>query len=239
MREMEARQGDGAVFPVSKARRILRITVVLSLWSVFLYGAFGQASQPLSDEDRAADLKRRVIGTLNLRAGGKAAEVGCGDGFYTIPLARMVGASGKVYAEDINDAELRKLKQHLSESALNNVEVILGTVDDPKLPAGQLDAVLVANAYHEMSQPTIMLQQIHSSLRPGGTFVLMEAVSDRREAQSRDEQIKKHELAPKIAIEELRRAGFEIVELRDLFYERAPDPDGRSRWWILVARKGS
>ncbi len=198
-----------------KARHIVRI---IFLFSLFLCGAFGQASQPQTDEDRAADLKRRVIGTLNLRPGDKAAEVGCGDGFYTIPLARAVGGSGKVYAEDINDAELRKLKQHLSENTLENVEVILGTVDDPQLPAGQLDAVLVANAYHEMTQPTIMLQRIRSSLRPDGTLVLMEAVSDHLEAKSRDEQIKKHELAPKIAMEELRGAGFEIVELRDPFF---------------------
>jgi predicted methyltransferase len=72
-------------------------------------GALGQALQPQSEEDRAAEMKKRVIETLNLRPGDTAADVGCGDGFYTIPMPRFLGPSGKVFAEDISDAELFKL----------------------------------------------------------------------------------------------------------------------------------
>ena len=124
----------------------LRSAILLPL---ILCGAFGQPPQPRSEADRAADLKRRVIETLHLQPGGTAADIGCGDGFYTIPLARFVGPAGKVYAEDINDAELIKLKEHLAKEDLKNVEVIKGTEDDPKLPADRLDAALVVNAYHD------------------------------------------------------------------------------------------
>jgi len=196
-----------------------------------------QPSQPRSEEDRAADLKRRVIETLHLGPGDTAADVGCGDGFYTIPLARFLGPTGKVYAEDISDVELNKLKQHLSQEGLKNVEVIKGAEDDPKLPKDGVDAALIVNAYHEMTAHEVMLRHTLAALKPRGTFVLMEGIWDSREGQSRDEQIKHHQLAPKLAKQELEKAGFEIVEVHDPFLERAPDEDGKSRWWLIVARK--
>ena len=182
-------------------------------------------------------MKRRVIETLQLRPGDTAADVGCGDGFYTIPLARFLGPSGKVYAEDISDAELIKLKEHLGKEGLKNVEVIKGAEDDPKLPADRLDALLIVNSYHEMTAHEAMLRHTLAALRPGGTFVLMEGIWDSREVQSRDEQIKHHQLAPQVAKAEVVSAGFEIMELRDPFLERAPDQDGKSRWWVIIARK--
>jgi predicted methyltransferase len=212
-----------------------RLAILLSL---ILFGVFGQPSQPpRSEEDRAAEMKRRVVETLNVRPGDTAADVGCGDGFYTIPLARFLGPSGKVYAEDISDAELIKLKEHLGKEGLKNVEVIKGAEDDPKLPADRLDAVLIVNSYHEMTAHAAMLRRVHDALKPGGTFVLMEGIWDSREAQSRDEQIKHHQLAPQLAKAEVESAGFEIVELRDPFLERQPDEDGKSRWWLIIARK--
>jgi ubiquinone/menaquinone biosynthesis C-methylase UbiE len=200
-------------------------------------GVFGQSVQSQSEEDRAAEMKRRVIETLNLRSGDTAADVGCGDGFYTIPLARFLGPSGKVFAEDISDAELIKLKEHLTKEGLKNVEVIKGAEDDPKLPSNQLDAALIVNAYHEMTAHEAMLRHTLAALKPGGTFVLMEGIWYSRETQSRDEQIKHHQLAPQLAKQEVEKAGFEIVEVRDPFLERPPDQDGKSRWWVLVARK--
>jgi ubiquinone/menaquinone biosynthesis C-methylase UbiE len=198
-----------------------------------------QTSQPQSEENRVAEMKRRVIETLNLRSGNTAAEVGCGDGFYTIPLARFLGPSGKVYAEDISDAELVKLKEHLSKEGLQNVEVLKGAVDDPKLPVGQLDAALIVNAYHEMTEHEAMLRHIWAALKLGGTLVLMEGIWDSREGQPRDEQVKHHQLAPQLARQEMKAAGFDIAELRDPFLERAPDEDGKSRWWLIIARKAA
>jgi hypothetical protein len=77
--------------------------------------------------------------------------VGCEDGFYTIPLAAFLGPSGKVFAEDINDAALIKLKEHLIKEGLKNVEVIKSVEDDPKLPPERLGAALIINSYREMT----------------------------------------------------------------------------------------
>ena len=92
----------------------LRSAVLLAL---ILSGRLGQ-TQPQREEERATDMKRRVVEALNLRPGDMAADVGCGDGFYTISLARYLGPSGKVYAEDISEAELIKLKEHLGKEGL-------------------------------------------------------------------------------------------------------------------------
>jgi precorrin-6B methylase 2 len=103
---------------------------------VIASGAVCQSLQSQSEEDRAAEMKRRVIGTLQLRTGDTAADVGCDDGFYTVPLARFLGPSGKVLAVDINDIELFKLKQHLGEEGLKNVEVIKGVGGRSKITGG-------------------------------------------------------------------------------------------------------
>ena len=160
----------------------LRRAILLPL---ILYGAFGQPPEPRSEADRAADLKRRAIETLHLQPEDTAADVGCGDGFYTIPLARFLGPAGKVCAEDINDAELIKLKEHLASEGLKNVEVIKGAEDDPKLPSDRLDGALIVNAYHEMTAHEAMLRHTLAALKPGGTFILMEGISDSREGQPR------------------------------------------------------
>ena len=213
---------------------LIRTAVLLPL---ILGGGFGQSPQPQSEEDRVAEMKRRVIEILLLRPGDTAADVGCGDGFYTIPLARSLEPSGKVFAVDIDEDALSKLKQHLAEEGLKNVEIIKGAEDDPKLPLERLDAALIVNAYHDMTKPEPMLRHTLAALKPGGTLVLMEGISDSREAKSREEQVKHHQLAPQVAKQELEKAGFEIVGLRDPFKERPPDEDGKSRWWVLVARK--
>jgi len=207
---------------------------------VFLLAAgllAGQASQSRSEEERAADMKARVVALLGLKSGATAADVGCGDGFYTIPLAHSLGPSGRVYAEDISDGQLEKLKQRLAEDGLNNVEIIKGSVDDPKLPAAAVDGVLIGNAYHEMTAHEAMLNHVISSMRPGGVLVVMDGMWNDHESRSREEQVKFHELAPAIARSEVEKAGFEIVEVRDPFMERAPDRDGKSRWWAIIARK--
>ena len=195
-------------------------------------GLFGQP-----EEDRTGDLKRRVVEALHLQPGQTAADVGCGDGSYTIPLGRFLGPSGKLYAEDIDGPGLFKLKENLSKAGLQNVEVIKGADDDPKLPVNRLDAALIVNAYHEMTAHEAILRHVRDALKPGGTFVLMEGIWENREAQSRDEQIKHHELAPRFAKQEVESAGFEIVEVHDPFLERPPDEDGKSRWWVIIALK--
>lgn len=217
-----------------RSNTLARTAILLLLIAWALYG---QPQQSRSEEDRVADMKRRVVAALGLRPGDTAADVGCGDGFYTIPLAKFLGPAGKVFAIDINDGELVRLKQHLGEEGLKNVAVIKGAEDDPKLPLNALDGALIVNAYHEMTAHDTMLHHVLSALKPHGVLVVMEGIWDTHEARSRDEQTKRHELASQIVRQEIQSAGFDVVELRDPFIERPADNDGKSRWWILTARK--
>lgn len=224
--------------PQGKAVAALAFRAVLLL--LIAHCLFAQPPQPRSEEERVAELKRHVVAALRVPVGGTVADVGCGDGFYTIPLARFLGPSGKVFAVDIDDSALSKLKQRLKEEALTNVDVVKGSEDDPRLPLDRLDAALVVNAYHEMKAHEAMLQHIRAGLKPTGVLVMMEGMSERYMTLSREEQVEHHQFAPQVAKYEVESAGFEVIELNDPFVERpVDDHDGKSRWWLLIARKAA
>lgn len=199
-------------------------------------GVFGQPLKTQSEEDRTAEMKRR---DRNSPTPGRRHRGRCG--LRRRPLHDSAGAFARTirkgFAVDINDTELFKLKQHLAEEGLKNVEIIKGEEDDPRLPADALNGALIVNAYHEMSAHEAMLRHVRAALKQGAVLVVMEGIWDKDEAKPRNEQIKHHELAPQMAREEVEKAGFKIVEVHDPFIERPPDQDGKSRWWILVARK--
>jgi ubiquinone/menaquinone biosynthesis C-methylase UbiE len=85
-----------------------------------------------------------------------------------------VGATGKVYANDIQPEMLDLLRKNIAARHLTNVETVLGTEDDPKLPSGQIDLILLVDVYHEFSQPRKMLRKMRESLKPDGRLVLLE-----------------------------------------------------------------
>ena len=111
---------------------------------------------------------------LKLAPGMAVCDLGCGNGYWTLPMARDVGEGGKVYAVDIQREMLQKLRQRSSKYKLNNIEPVLGKVDDPNLPANQMDLVLMVDVYHEFSHPESMLWGIHRSLKPKGVVALLE-----------------------------------------------------------------
>src|SRR5579883_1981407 len=102
------------------------------------------------------------------------ADVGAGTGYMTLRLARRVGPSGKVYANDIQPEMLRMLRQNAARAGWKNIETVLGTESDPKLPSGALDLILLVDVYHEFSQPQKMLEKMRDDLKPNGRLVLLE-----------------------------------------------------------------
>ena len=103
-----------------------------------------------------------------------AADIGAGTGYFTIRLARRVGPEGMVYANDVQPEMLDRILEKSQKLDLKNIETVLGTEADPKLPAGMMDLVLLVDVYHEFSQPQRMLQAIRASLKPDGRLVLLE-----------------------------------------------------------------
>ena len=115
-----------------------------------------------------------ALDALHLKPGMVVADVGAGTGFMSLRMARRVGPRGKVYAEDIQPEMLRRLRRNADKARFTNIEAVLGTETDPKLPAGQIDLILMADVYHELSQPQKMLRRMREALKPDGRLVLLE-----------------------------------------------------------------
>ena len=114
--------------------------------------------------------------------------------------------------------------------------MIVGAADNPHLTAGQYDAVLIHNAYHEMREHEAMLAHIRSALKSDGRLVLAEPMHDRSRGKTRDEQVADHDLDADIAEEELRAAGFEEID-RDNWF--VPFKGVAGALWLIVARPAS
>jgi FkbM family methyltransferase len=161
------------------------------------------------------------------------ADVGAGDGFFTARLARAVGADGRVFAVDVAAGTLQRLRARVADEGLSNVQVIEGAADDPKLRPGSLDAALIVNAYHEMSEHQAMLTKIRTALKTGGRLVIVEPISASRRERPRDEQTRNHEIAVDFVRQEAKTAGFVQVALHDPFTNR-PGRDHDHEEWLLV-----
>jgi predicted methyltransferase len=110
----------------------------------------------------------QIMDTLGIAEGSVVADIGAGGGWFTIRLARRVGASGVVYAEDIQPQMLEATMRRVAREGLRNVRRVLGTSDNPRLPPGALDAALIVDTYHELDNPDAMLRNIAASLKPQG-----------------------------------------------------------------------
>ncbi|MGA2739511.1 MAG: class I SAM-dependent methyltransferase [Bryobacteraceae bacterium] len=121
--------------------------------------------------DAALDAINAAIG---ISKGATVADIGAGVGYFTWRLAARIGPQGKVYAVDIQQGMLDRLRQNMAERKLTNYEAVLGAEDDPRLPAGRIDLALLVDVYHEFSQPQKMLRKIRASLTPEGHMVLLE-----------------------------------------------------------------
>lgn len=176
-----------------------------------------------------------LISQLNLKSGSRVADVGCHEGYLTIKLSGVVGARGKVYAVDVEQSKLDKLQTILDKRSITNVEPIKGNYDNPKLPLNALDGVIILDTYHEMDDHDKILQHIKASLKPGGRLVLCEPIADERKKLTRVEQERKHELGINYALEDLQKAGFQIIKKQDLFVDRSKEKG--DNMWLIVAVK--
>ncbi len=167
--------------------------------------------------------------------GSYVADIGCHEGYLTVHLANKVGDTGKVYAVDVRDDRLDALKDHLEDRGINNVEVILGDYDDPKLPRNTLDVVIIMDTYHEIEEYRTVLDHVYSALKPNGKIVIVEKLKSWIKGSSRTAQTDAHSLGTKYVKEELRDAGFRVVFENDDLGDWENDED--KVIWMLVGRK--
>ena len=176
-----------------------------------------------------------LVDFLKIKEGSTVADIGCHEGYMTVKLSKEVSTNGVVYAVDVEQSKLDRLKKHLADREINNVRLVKGDYDDPKLPANSLDAAIILDTYHEMDDHDKILIHIKTALKNGGRLILCEPVAEARRKLARVEQEKKHELGMNFALEDLKKAGFEIVFQKDPFVDRSKVKG--DMMWIVVARK--
>ena len=115
-----------------------------------------------------------AINAMDVRKGMAVADIGAGTGYFSTRLARRVGPAGKVFANDVQPEMLDRLRERGAKLKLTNIETVLGSEADPKLPANTMDIILMVDVYHELSQPQRMLRALRSALKPDGRLVLLE-----------------------------------------------------------------
>lgn len=149
------------VHPISGRRYALTMSYLGADWL--------DRSERVQEEEPDA-----ALDAITLAPGSVVADVGAGSGYMTVKMAKRVGPTGKVYANDIQPQMLTILRQRLDKEKVANVDLVLGTMDDPKLPANTLDLILMVDVYHEFAQPQPMLRKLRDSLKTGGRLVLLE-----------------------------------------------------------------
>ncbi len=146
----------------------------------------------------------RAIQLLGLKAGMTVADIGAGSGYYALRMAELVGPSGKIYANDIQPEMLAILKKRMRATKAVNVEPVLGTESDPKLPAGCCDVLLMVDVYHELSHPREMLGKLREAMKDGGRLILLEYRKEDPYVPIRPE----HKMSVKEAKMEVEAEGF-------------------------------
>jgi SAM-dependent methyltransferase len=116
----------------------------------------------------------RVMDRLAVRPGLRVADVGAGLGYYTVRLARRLGAGATIYAQDIVPDYLDRLRARLEREGIGGIRVVLGTAGDPKLPPGAVDLAILAHMYHEVEKPYEFLYRLAGALAPGARVAIVD-----------------------------------------------------------------
>jgi ubiquinone/menaquinone biosynthesis C-methylase UbiE len=221
---------------------LLVLVVVAALFLIYqLAQTFYQLHLAEGERDRW-QRPDDVIESLQLKNGNVVADVGCGVGYFSLKLAPKVAEHGSVLAEDILGESLTFLWIRAFLRHQSNIRVIHGSSDDPHLPDGAVDAVLIANSYHEFTKPLDILDCAFRALRSDGRLVVLDRGARSYHGESRETQMQQYQIAASIVEDEIRQSGFEVISRDDRFIdrpiiERPGDRPDDHVWWLIVARK--
>lgn len=162
-------------------------------------------SGPEAERDAEGEAET-VMTLLGVAPGMTIADVGAGEGYFTTRLSRRLGPEGRVIASDVMANYLAALKARVAREGLANVSFVLGAGDDPRLPPGAVDIVLMVRMYHEIEQPYALMWRLHEALKPGGRIAISE----------RDRPTQFHGTPPALLKCELEAVGYRQVAFHPL-----------------------
>ena len=179
--------------------------------SVLLTAAFACALVQGSRVDR--DELARVFELLDIESGDVVADVGAGDGKWSIAVAEQVGSEGRVYATEVDPDDLKKIRDRVEREGATNVSVVEGQTDSTGLPDACCDAILLRRVYHHFTDPEAMQESLRKALRDDARLLVVDF--DTRGRWSRPSGIPEsrdgHGIAKTLLVTEMKDAGFELV----------------------------
>ena len=184
-----------------------------------------------------------IIEPLKLKKGIVVADIGSGAGYFTLKVAPIVGEHGGVFRSGHPQRVIWHFcgPEHYC-TIRGNVHIIHGDQDNPHLPEGQIDAVLIANSYHEFMHPRTVLNHVFHALHRGGRLVVVDRGPLPADQESGESEERHHEVPPSAVESDLRETGFDLISRRDRFIdlpavERPGDRPDNHPWSVIVARK--
>ena len=151
--------------------------------------------------DRAGEAQE-VMDRSGVVPGMTVADIGAGNGYYTVRLAERVGAGGRVLAQDIDPAAIRALGERIVREQIDNVSIVTGTPSDPRLPSGSFDRIFLVHMYHEVAQPYAFVWNMIPALKKGGAIIVVET----------DRPTDRHGIPPRLLACEFRAIGLKLTE---------------------------
>ncbi|MCA0904668.1 class I SAM-dependent methyltransferase [Qipengyuania aquimaris] len=148
---------------------------------------------------------QKVMDLAEIEPGMTVADIGAGNGYYTVRLAPRVGDSGRVLAQDIDPEAIQRLGRRVERQRLDNVSIRLGEPSDPRLPDNSFDRIFMVHMYHEIQQPYEFLWNMWPALRDGGQVIVVDV----------DRPTDQHGIDPLLLSCEFRRVGYELVAFKD------------------------
>lgn len=162
-------------------------------------GSNAFSTEQIRDDRQEAQV---VMDQAQITRGMTVADIGAGEGYYTVRLAARVGEDGRVLAQDIDEDALRRLGNRVERERLDNVSIALGETDDPKLPDDSFDRIFMVHMYHEISEPYALLWRMRPALREGGQVIVVDT----------DRPADQHGINPQLLFCEFERVGYRLVE---------------------------
>ncbi|MBY0344279.1 MAG: methyltransferase domain-containing protein [Sphingomonadales bacterium] len=170
------------------------------------------SNQFATEDDRDERGEAKVVMDLaDIRPGMTVADIGAGEGYYTVRLAERVGADGRVLAQDISREALDRLGRRVEKERLENISIKFGDVDNPQLPPDSFDRIFMVHMYHEVTEPYAFLWNMWPALNAGGQIVVVES----------DSPVGRHGLPHTVLFCEFEAVGYVLVE-----YIERPDIKG-------------
>lgn len=171
---------------IKRSIRLICVSVLVMMVAFGLYSKQQDLKQKLRERDRDRwmwQLPRQVMDKIGVQPGMVVADVGAGDGYFSVYLAKRVGKTGRVFANDIDEKALGILRERCQWEKIKNISIIKGKPDDPLLPEGAVDLALLVNVIQQIENPSVFFNNLKKSLKPGGVIVFIQWDADKMAAE--------------------------------------------------------